>query len=205
MCDEVVGPVAAVVLAAGKSSRMGRNKLLLELEGQTLLRRAVQRAHGGGLEPVLVVLGHEAERARQELEGLVCQPVFNPEFEEGIGCSLRAGISAVPEQASAAVVLLADMPHVTSTMLAELVARYRAASGPLVISQYGDVSAPPFLYDRTLFAEILAMEGSCEKQVIRRHRDQAQVVPWPVPALEDVDQPADFETAKARLETAGMK
>ncbi len=84
--------IAGVVLAAGTSSRMGRNKLLLELAGQSVLRRAVLTAIDAGLDPVLVVLGHESERARAELAGLPCQVVLNAEYQEGIHSSLRNGI-----------------------------------------------------------------------------------------------------------------
>src|SRR5260370_13529613 len=94
--------VAGLVLAAGSSSRMGRNKLLFELAGETLLRRAVRAALGGGLSPVLVVLGHEAERARRELDGLECRSVGNPNYAQGIGSSLHAGAAPVGEIAAIA-------------------------------------------------------------------------------------------------------
>ena len=107
------GAVAGVVLAAGSSTRMGRNKLFFELDGETLLRRVVRRAIGAGLDPVIVVVGHEGERAGTELSGLSCMTVVNPDHAEGINRSLQTGISHVPERARAAVVMLADMPFVT--------------------------------------------------------------------------------------------
>src|SRR5690242_19862228 len=97
------GGVAGVVLAAGSSSRMGVNKLVLPLGGTTVLRRALTTAVDAGLDPVLVVLGHEPERARAELAGLPCTPVVNPDHARGINTSLRAGIRAVPEGAGGAV------------------------------------------------------------------------------------------------------
>ena len=112
------GAVAGVVLAAGSSTRMGRNKLFFELDGETLLRRVVRRAIGAGLDPVIVVVGHEGERAGTELSGLSCVTVVNPDHAEGINRSLQTGISHVPERARAAVVMLADMPFVTSSMVA---------------------------------------------------------------------------------------
>jgi len=96
MPGERTGPVAGVVLAAGTSSRMGENKLLFRVEGETLVRRAVQTALSAGLEPVIVVLGHEAERAIAELSGLEIEPVFNDEYARGIHTSLKTGIAAVP-------------------------------------------------------------------------------------------------------------
>src|SRR5712691_11206723 len=107
MKDDRSGRVAGVVLAAGTSSRMGRNKLFLRLGGASVLRRAVATAREAGLDPVLVVLGHESDRALAELQGLACTPVLNREYESGMNTSVRAGISAVPADVSGAVLMLA--------------------------------------------------------------------------------------------------
>jgi molybdenum cofactor cytidylyltransferase len=198
------GPVAGIVLAAGSSTRMGRNKLLFPLEGETLLRRAAGRAIAAGLDPVVVVLGFEAERARAELAGLACRTVENPDHERGINLSLRTGLAALPADSAAAIVMLADMPFVTAEMLATLVERYRNGSEPLVISDYAGVNAPPMLYDRALFAELQMMEGEgCGKQVVRRHRSEAAVLPWPPEALTDVDVPEDYERVNAGRREGG--
>lgn len=191
--------VAGIVLAAGTSSRMGRNKMLLELDGESLLRRAVGNATLADLRPVLVVLGHQADRARRELDGLDCELVLNPAFAEGIGSSLKAGIKAVPPSCDAAVSILADMPHVTASMLSELVRRYREDRPPLVLSDYEGVTAPPFLYDRALFGEIDALPGHCDKRVVKRNRERAALLRWPAAALLDVDEPADLEAVRRSL------
>ncbi len=188
------GSVAGVILAAGSSTRLGENKLFLQIDGESLLRRAVKVAADAGLDPILVVLGHESGRAANELAGLACRPVLNARHADGQATSFRAGIGAVPASAPAAVVLLADMPFVTSEMVSALVARYRSAPAPLVVSEYGGVQAPPTLYDRSLFSEIGAMtdEGSGQ-QIVRRHREEAEAVTWPADRLADVDTPADRE------------
>jgi molybdenum cofactor cytidylyltransferase len=194
MSSDRTGPVAGILLAAGTSSRMGSNKLLFELEGEGVLRRAARQALAGGLSPLLVVLGHEAERARPELEGLACQVVINPDYEKGINSSLKAGVAALPAEAYAAMVMLADMPFVTPEMIAALIARYRASEAPLVISDYEGVNAPPMLYDRSLFGELLVMTGEgCGRQVVKRHREEAEVLSWPAAALSDLDVPEDYE------------
>ena len=190
------GRVAGIVLAAGSSVRMGRNKLLLELAGQSVVRRAVSRALAA-LDPVIVVLGHEADRVRQELAGLSCRIVVNPEHGRGMDTSVRAGVAALPADADAAVMLLADMPLVTPAMLAGLVERFRTTDALLVISRYGQVTAPPQLYARSLFAE-LAAAGS-GKAVIDRHRADAEVLMWPAAGLADLDLPADRERIEAIL------
>lgn len=196
-------PVAGVVLAAGTSSRMGHNKLLVSLRGESALRRAVRTALAAGLEPVLVVLGHESERARAELEGLECTSVLNPDYAQGINTSLRTGISAVPEGRAAAIVMLGDMPFVTRDMLRAVVERYRAGTAPLVVSNYDGVDAPPMLYDRSLFSELRALNGEgCGKSVVKRHRRECLEVAWPASALKDMDVPADVDAVLAELEGA---
>ena len=198
MPPDRTGPIAGILLAAGTASRMGSNKLLFELGGESVLRGAARRALAGGLSPLLVVLGHQAGEARRELDGLPCQIVTNPLYEQGINSSLHAGIAAVPPEAGAAVVMLPDMPFVTSEMIAGLIARYRETGAPLVISEYEGVNAPPMLYDRSLFAALLAMWGEgCGKQMLKRHRDEAEVLSWPAAALRDIDVPEDYAQVKS--------
>lgn len=201
MPSDRTGPVVGIVLAAGASTRMGHNKLLFELEGETLLRRAVRRAAEAGLDSVIVVLGHEADRAREALADLAYQPVVNADYAQGINSSVRAGIRAVLQDAVAVVVILADMPFVTTSMIATLVTRFRESTAPLVVSDYGGVNAPPALYGRSLFDELLSMEGEgCGKQVIKRHRNEALSVSWPADALTDLDVPDDYERVKTTVE-----
>lgn len=193
------GPVAGILLAAGTSSRMGRNKLLFELDGESLLRRAARRALAAGVSPLLVVLGHEAERTARELDGLPCRAVINPDYERGITSSLQSGVAALPAEAGATVVMLADMPFVSAEMVAALVDRYRACTAPLVISDFEGVNAPPMLYDRVLFPELLAMAeaSGCGRKVVNRHRAEAEVLAWPAAALADIDVPDDYARATA--------
>jgi len=180
---------------------MGTNKLLLPFEGETVLRRSVRRALAAALSPVVVVLGYEADRAIGELRGLACQPVLNPDHARGMNGSIRTGVAAVPAGASAVVVLLADMPLVTSRMIAEVVERHRGDGAALVVSTYGDVVAPPMLYHRSLFPELGALDGDgCGKRVYKRHREAAIAVPQPADALADLDQPGDYARLRSRAE-----
>ena len=201
MTEDQPARIAGVVLAAGTSSRMGRNKLFLPLGGISVLRRAVASAGRAGLDPVLVVLGHESDRALAELEGLTCIPVINEEYARGMNTSVRAGISAVPDDSSGAVVMLADMPFVTAGMLRTLVERYRSSETPVVASTYGDVLAPPILYGRALFPELRALDGDgCGKRVVKAHHAEAVEVAWDPAALADLDVPDDVERVRTRIE-----
>jgi len=195
--------IAGVVLAAGLSSRMGLNKMLLELGGRTLVRRSVTTALSAGLDPVLVVLGHESDRVREELSGLPYTAVLNSDYARGMNTSLRAGIAALPDDAAGAVVLLGDMPLVEASMVRALVTAHRRSGPKLAISTYGGVVAPPILYGRALFPELLALEAdSCGKSVVRNHRAGAVELQWPPETLTDLDSPQDVERIRTRLEAA---
>ncbi|MBI4500685.1 MAG: nucleotidyltransferase family protein [Gemmatimonadetes bacterium] len=191
---------AAVILAAGASRRMGRNKMLLQVQGETLLRRAARRALDAGLAPVVVVLGYEAELARAALAGLACDTAFNRDFTGPTSSSLHRGLERLGGDTEAAVVILADMVLVSGDMLSALVARAGTTTAPLVVSRYGDVTAPPLLFRRELFGELLAWNGEgCGKAVVQRHRDQALYLDWPPAVLTDIDTPEDLRAAQALI------
>ncbi|HEY1250115.1 MAG TPA: nucleotidyltransferase family protein [Thermoanaerobaculia bacterium] len=188
------GSVAGIVLAAGASTRFGRNKLLLPWQGESLARRASRTALEAGLEPVVVVLGHDAERVAGELSGLLVLAVVNSAHEKGMNTSLAAGIAALPALVPAAVVLLADMPRVTAEMVARLVRVFQETGAPLVASDYGGIHAPPTLYARSLFPELGGPEGDGGgRRVVRRHAGAVVRVEWPAEALADVDREEDWD------------
>lgn len=188
--------IAAIVLAAGASRRMGSNKLLLDFDGEPMIRRAARRARAAGLDPVVVVVGHEAERARTALDGLDCVLAESPDPTGPTSGSLHAGLHALPADVDAAVILLADMVRVDEPMLQSLTAAAAESAAPLVVSRYGDVTAPPLLFRRALWPELLAWHGEgCGKAVVHAHRHEATFIDRPVDALRDVDTPADYEDA----------
>ena len=207
--------VAGVVLAAGSSTRMGRNKLLLEIGGESLVRRAVRLAGEAGLDPVIVVTGQFRDAVEREVRDLPCLPVFNPNHADGIQTSVARGVAVVAgangtapgeeraaaEACGAAVVLLPDMPFVTAGMVGAVVARRRETDAPLVVSRYGDrVNAPPILYERSLFGEVARMEAGYGREVVRRHHDRAAFVDWPADRLRDLDHPDDYDAARMELD-----
>lgn len=192
--------VAGIVLAAGSASRMGKNKVLLPIGGESFLRRVVRTAGRAGLDPVVVVLGHEAELARADLGELPCEVVVNPRHARGMNTSLDAGVSAVPRDASAAVVLLADMPFVDEAMIRAVVERHAETGAPLACARYGSVAAPPTLYARALFPELHGGEGDGRgREVVHRHAAEVAWVDFEASALADVDEAEDLALARARL------
>jgi molybdenum cofactor cytidylyltransferase len=190
--------VAGVILAAGASRRMGKNKMLLELDGESLIRRVAKRALAAGLSPLVVVIGHEADRLRAELKDLPLEFAVNPDYTGPTSGSLHQGLNALGSDVDAVVVMLGDMVRVTAETLAMLIAAARGTDAPLVVSRYGDVTAPPLLFRRALFGELLAWMGEgCGKAVVQTHRHEAMYVDRPVTLLTDVDTPEDFAAAIA--------
>lgn len=191
--------IGAVVLAAGASSRMGVNKMLLEVDGVPMVRRTVRRVAASGVTRTVVVLGHEADLVRQALDGLPCDFAENPDFTGPTSGSLHAGLGALAKaDVDAALVTLGDMVHVTEQMLGTVVDAARESHAPLVVSRYGEgdahVLAPPLLFRRQLWPELLAWHGEgCGKAVVMAHRREALMVDWPAAALQDIDTPADYE------------
>jgi molybdenum cofactor cytidylyltransferase len=189
----------AVVLAAGASSRMKQHKLLLPFGGEPLLSRTVREVIAAGFEDVLVVLGFAHEETAAALVGLSCRTVINPDYATGMGSSFRAAIAALDES-SAAMFALADQPFVTADYYRRLPETYRNNRPGIVCVRYGQVTAPPHLFDREFFPELAVLEHGA-RPVLERHQDRTVVLQFPEDLLVDVDTPGDYERAIARLGT----
>ncbi|MFM2140635.1 MAG: hypothetical protein RLZZ25_900 [Gemmatimonadota bacterium] len=187
--------IGAVILAAGASTRMGptTNKLLLPVEGVPMVRRTVARVQLAGIRDIVVVTGHEEDRVRAALAGLPCTFVESPDPTGPTSGSLHAGLRAFGPEIDATLVMLADMVHVTTAMLATLIASARTTDAPLEVSRYGEVLAPPLLFRRALWPELLAWHGEgCGKAVVRAHLAEANVHDWREARLADIDTPDDY-------------
>ncbi len=165
--------IAGVVLAAGMSTRMGANKLAMPFRGKPLIRHPVEAALQAGLDPVIVVTGHEAAAIESRLAGLDVQFVRNPSFAEGLSTSLRAGIRAVPETSDAAMVLLGDMPDISPALIGRVAAAFNPAQGRAICAaMFRGERGHPVLWGRALFAEIEKLGGDAgARALIERHPD----------------------------------
>jgi molybdenum cofactor cytidylyltransferase len=187
--------ITAVVLAAGASSRMGTQKLLLPLGGEALVRRTVRRVSEAGFDEVLVVVGYQREQVAASLEGLNVRQAVNLAYETGMGSSFRAAVIAMPDSA-AAMFALADQPLLAPADYRRLLDAYRAGRADIVSVRYGEVTAPPHLFDRRYFPELAALQHGA-RPVLQRHRDEALVLPFSPELLLDVDTPEDYERARS--------
>jgi molybdenum cofactor cytidylyltransferase len=200
------GRVAAVVLAAGRSTRMGAiNKLIAEIGGKPLVRIAAEQALASRASPVIVVTGHERERVEAALAGLPVRLVHNPDYAEGLGTSLKAGIAAVPAEADGAIVCLGDMPQVDSALIDRLITAFDPERGALVVVPSTEGRrGNPVLWSRRFFPDLMAIQGD----IGARHligADTEAVVEVPVAddaALTDVDTPESLSAVKAEIERA---
>ncbi len=183
-----------MVLAAGASRRLGEPKQLIQLAGESLLRRSARLAVEAGCAPVCVVLGFEAERMRPELEGLAVEVVVNAGWAEGMGSSLRCGVEAVRElapEAEAVLVMVCDQPRLTVEHLRALLGAHAGAASRVRItaSQYAGRLGVPAVFGAELFGDLAMVQGDRgARDLLMREGSRAQMVDWPEGVI-DVDEP----------------
>ncbi len=197
--------IAAVVLAAGKSTRMAPfNKLLVtDKAGRPMIARVVDNVLSSGARPVIVVTGHRADDIRAALGGRPVTYVPSPNFEAGLSESLKAGIAAVPAEARAAVVCLGDMPLVTGRIIDRLISAHDADEGRLIaVPTHQGQLGNPILWDRTFFPELLAMtgDGGGGRRILREHAEMvAEIDVNDDAVLRDFDTKESLATLPPRL------
>jgi molybdenum cofactor cytidylyltransferase len=199
--------IAGVVLAAGKSSRMGGpNKLLAEIGGKPLVRHVVDAALASRARPVLVVTGHQCDKVEAALGGLPVKFVHNAHFADGLGTSLKAGIAALgglPAEVDGAIVCLGDMPQVDAALIDRLIGAFDPDHGALVVVPTIDGKrGNPVVWSRRFFPDLMAVEGDVgARYLIGRYTEAVAEVPLTgTAALTDVDTPEALEAVKAELE-----
>jgi molybdenum cofactor cytidylyltransferase len=198
--------LAAIVLAAGRSTRMGGpNKLLAEIAGRPLVRIAAEAALASQAQPVIVVTGHQRERVVVALAGLPVKFVHNPDYAEGLSTSVKAGIAAVPADADGAIVCLGDMPQVDAGLIDRLLSAYDPEKGALVIVPVIDGKrGNPVVWSRRFFPELADLGGDVGARALIANYQEA-VAEVPVTgraALTDVDTPDALRAARAEMEQA---
>ncbi len=191
--------VAGIILAAGQSSRLGRPKQLLELDGRPILDIVLENAGKTQLGQIVLVLGHQAERISAAVGGHGHDIVINPDFALGQSTSLRSGLLALDERVDAALVLLGDQPLVSATTIEMLLNASAANPAAIVQPLYSGVPGNPVLFRRSIFADLIAIDGDRgAREIIRRNQDAVLRVPFPglTPPL-DVDTDEDYDILRA--------
>lgn len=189
--------IAVIVLAAGQSSRMGTNKLLLPLGDRPIIAHVVDAAAGSGLQPVVVVLGHGADQIQRVLAGRGVNVVINQQYAAGLSTSVRAGLAALPETATGAIIALGDQPGASASQFAALAAHARTLDAPILVSTYGGRRGNPVYFARALFDELSAVTGDTGgRQVMARHPELVHELAFGDAVFnDDLDTPDDYQRA----------
>ena len=197
--------VAALILAAGASSRMGRPKQLLDWDGRPLVRAAAEMALAAGLDPLLVVVGGAQAQVTEALAGLPLRLIVNSDYTSGQSTSLRAGIAALNDDIDAVVVLLGDQPFVTTTIIAQLVAEWQMGGALIVAPTYAGQRGNPVLFARAVFPELLAVQGDQgARGVLAADHARLRLVHFDDSRpLADIDTPEDYE--RLRKQESGVR
>ncbi|WP_345223516.1 nucleotidyltransferase family protein [Hymenobacter koreensis] len=187
-------PVAALLLAAGASTRMGRPKQLLPYQGRTLVRHAAETALAAGCAPVVVVTGALHDELAAELRGLPVRLVQNKVWAAGMGTSIGVGVQAVEElapDAAAVLLLLSDQPLVTTDFLRQLLQAWQQSGLP-VATGYADTVGVPAVFGRMVWPQLLALPAEAgAKPLLQRLGDELGVVLFAA-AATDVDTPEQY-------------
>jgi molybdenum cofactor cytidylyltransferase len=191
---------AAIVLAAGRSSRMGGpNKLLELLRGKPLLEHVLSAARESRADPIIVVAGHQAEEVGRIAAGFSSRTAFNPRFAEGLSTSLRAGIDSVPAECGAAVIMLGDMPDVSAEVIDRMVAALEARpEAPAVVPSFHGAWGNPVVLARSVFPDVARLSGDAgARKLLEGLRERVVVVPVEDPAVTlDLDTPEALALAR---------
>jgi molybdenum cofactor cytidylyltransferase len=186
--------IGIVVLAAGRSTRMGSQKLLLPLGDKPVIGHVVAAALRSALRPVVVVVGHQASDIKAAIDSLEVRLVDNPLYAQGLSTSLIAGIAVLPEDLAGAIIMLGDQPLVTADHLDEIAALALASGAPIVAAGYNGRRGNPVYFARSLFPELMTSTGDeGGRVVIARHTDQVMLAPSSDDSASlDVDDPSDY-------------
>lgn len=187
--------IAAIILAAGKSSRMGANKLLLPLAGHPLVWQAVHTACASSADVVMVVLGNDADMVAAALPPDRYQRVDNPRYADGLSTSLQAGLDALASNIDGALILLADMPLTSLDTLEAILTAARESPERIVAANQGGRPAPPVYWPRAHFAALHTIRGDEGGRSLLMHSPEAvRLIETAQPhEMLDVDRPEDYQ------------
>lgn len=192
-------PAAAILLAAGESRRMGSLKALLPWQGSTLLAHQIASLRQGGVDPVVVVLGHDAGRLKPEVEdkeGVIWR--VNPDYRQGKTTSIKVGLNTLnPGNPSAILILNVDQPRSAET-IGYLLQEHRRGGRSITIPRYKGKGGHPLVLDSALLEELKSIDEQSlgVRAVVRRHQDATLLVEMDTPeVLWDLNTPEQYEAA----------
>lgn len=184
--------IAAIVLAAGFARRMGRQKLLLQLQGKPVVCWAVERLLPH-VEDVIVVTGQDDAPVREALAGLAVRFVVNPSPQSGQGSSIAVGAGALKPWTRAALIALGDQPRISETVVPRLLEAFARSGKAIVAPVYRGTQGTPVLFASEVFPELRALTGDTgARAVVQARPERVESVPIDAPMPPDVDTPEDY-------------
>jgi len=187
--------IAAVLLAAGKSERMGKFKQLLPIGGKTFVEACADNLLASMATEVIVVTGHNEAGVRAALGNRPVRIINNPDYESGMGSSVRRGVESVPVAASGILIALADQPLVGPDVLNQIISEYEGNAATILIPTYRGKKGHPIILNTTIKEEILSMDPAIGlKQITQAHSKHITYVEVSSDSvLVDFDLPDDLE------------
>jgi molybdenum cofactor cytidylyltransferase len=190
---------AAVILAAGQSSRLGRPKQLLKYQNKTLLQRAIDAAKQSSVQSIVVVLGSNADIILNETDTSEIHVVINDDWQTGMASTIRSGIQSLQKlnsNADAAILMVCDQPFVTPQLLDNLIKIHAETGMPIIASEYDATIGTPALFHKQLFAELMILKGdSGAKKIMMRNGDFLATISFPKGSI-DIDTIDDYEALR---------
>ncbi|WP_036484892.1 NTP transferase domain-containing protein [Myxosarcina sp. GI1] len=186
--------VGLILLAAGESKRMGTPKQLIEYNRRSLIRHTVEVAIASDCHPIIVVLGANRDRIIPEISNLPVNICHNRQWQKGMSSSIAVGIEALAKsEIDAVIVALADQPLINTNVYNQLVKHYQTSKQPAIASAYNHTLGVPALFDRTLFAELIDLQGQGgAKKLLKRYSQPKFNLAVPEAAI-DLDTPEDLQ------------
>lgn len=196
------GNIPILLLAAGSSSRMGQSKQLLSIDGKTLIRRVAEICLSAKIGKVIIVLGANENEHRKEVQDLPVNILSNPDWDKGMGTSIKAGVKYITSQlplSAGIIISVCDQPHLSANHLIGLTQPFIADRQLIIASTYQGAHGVPALFDAFYFNSLLRIEDAAgAKTLIKKHSDRVIGMPFPEGAI-DLDTIADYNTFNDNL------
>jgi molybdenum cofactor cytidylyltransferase len=199
--------ICAIVLAAGCSSRMGTQKLLLPLGQQTVISHIITQVLSGNIESVYVVVGHQAKELTNELSGQPVSTIHNPEYQSGMLSSVRAGLRNIPAECRAVLVVLGDQPSITAEIIKQMIQTFNSTKKTIIVPVYDGKRGHPLLFSTIYRDEILTKFDEVGLRGILEIHDE-EVLEMGVTdsaVLSDMDYPEDYRREIEKYENMNKK
>lgn len=191
--------IGVIILAAGASSRLGEPKQLLKHDGKSLLQKTIDAANNADTNPVIVVLGANADHILREINKSKVHVVINSEWEEGMASSLRIGLNEVlfnSPSTQAVILMVCDQPYISPELINDLINTHKQTRKPIVTCNYGEAIGPPALFHRSLFNELMHLKGDVgARKIIRQHSDEVATLLFAEGKI-DIDTQEDYNALK---------